>query len=356
MDGKPSLGVNVMRAQETRKRIFSQNLKVFYCYPARNWSASFIPLNLRGLMAGERLTFNLYLKVNDGEEFKYLSYLEAGEVLEYKWLAPLARMDIKHLYFHQEDLEKALAYLNNHLQLLEVEGAAQTKKKLNVLGEHLNLTLRQVFSAPRLGPHINLAEKQIDRIIEEFQRDKLSPKMVWEILYRNYSLYNHSVNVCLLAVAMMLFLKKSNRESRLMGSAALFIDLGMTRISEGILDKTGGLTPEEWEETKKHPLIGKQMLRCHSTLPAEGVQLVMEHHENADGSGYPEGLSLPRQHPWTRILRLLDAYDAITTFRPYRAAQTPFAALKFLQKQESCWGPIFEPRTIRNLIRFLALA
>jgi len=356
MDGKPSLEVYVMRAQETRERIFSQGLRVFYCQPARNWSASYIPLNVRGLMVWERLTFNLYLKVSDGEEFKYLPYLEAGEVLEYNWLAPLAKMDIKHLYFQQADLEKALAYLNNHLQLLEVEGVTQVKKKLHVLGEHLNLTLRQVFSAPRLGPHIKLAEKQVDKIIEEFRRDKLSPKMVWEILYRNYSLYNHSVNVCLLGVAMMLFLQKSNRDSRLLGSAALFIDLGMTRIPEGILDKPGSLTPEEWEETKKHPLIGKQMLRCHSTLPAEGVQLVMEHHENADGSGYPEGLSLCRQHPWTRILRLLDTYDALTTFRPHRPAQTPFAALKFLQKQEGPRGSIFAPRTLMNFIRFLALA
>jgi HD-GYP domain-containing protein (c-di-GMP phosphodiesterase class II) len=348
--------VEIMRAQQIREQIFSQGFKVFHRQPSRNWSSSYIPLNLRGLMVGERLTYSLYLKISDGEEFKYFPYLEAGEVLEYKWLAPLSRMDIKHLYFQQTDLEKVLAYLNNHLQLLEVEGAAQTKKKLFVLGDHLNLTLRQVFAAPRLGPHLKLAEKQVDRIIEEFQKDKFSPKMVWEILYRNYSLYNHSVNVCLLGVAMMLFLRKSNRDSRLLGSAALFIDLGMTRVPEGILDKSGGLTPEEWEETKKHPLIGKQMLRCHSALPAEGAQLVMEHHENADGSGYPGGLSLPRQHPWTRILRLLDAYDAITTFRPYRSAQTPFAALKCLQKQEGPRGAIFEPRTLMNFIRFLALA
>ena len=116
------------------------------------------------------------------------------------------------------------------------------------------------------------------------------------------------------------------------------------------------IAPEEWEETKKHPIIGKQILRCHSTLPAEGAQLVMEHHENADGSGYPEGLSLPRQHPWTRILRLLDAYDALTTFRPYRPAHPPFAALRFLQKLEGPRGPIFETRTLMNFIRFLAMA
>ena len=116
------------------------------------------------------------------------------------------------------------------------------------------------------------------------------------------------------------------------------------------------MTPEEWEETKRHPIIGMQILKCHSTVPTEGLQLVVEHHENADGSGYPEGLPLHRQHPWTRILRLVDAYDALTTYRPYRPAHTPFAALKSLQKQEGPQGPIFEPRTLKNFIRFLALA
>ena len=67
---------------------------------------------------------------------------------------PLVKLELKCLYFQCADLENALAYLNNHLQILEMEGPAQTKKKLNVLAEHLSLTLRQVFAAPRLGPHI----------------------------------------------------------------------------------------------------------------------------------------------------------------------------------------------------------
>lgn len=346
-----------MLAQQTRDHLFSLGLKSFQCPPGKAWGTPHIPLNLRGLMAGERLTFSLYLKASDnqGEGVKYFPYLEAGEVLDSKWLEPLSKVEIRSLYFHQADLERVLAYLNNYLQLLEVEGPAQIQKKLNVLAEHLNLTLRRVFAAPRLGPHIQLAQKQVDRIIEEFQRDKLSLKLVWEILSRNYSLYSHSVNVCLLAVAMMLFLKKSKGDSRLLGSAALFHDLGMTRIPEDIFYKSGNLTPEEWEETKRHPLIGMQMLKRCSTLPAEGIQLVREHHENADGSGYPEGLLLHRQHPWTRILRLVDAYDALTTHRSYRQAQSPFAALKCLQEQEGPRGPVYDPRTIKDFIRFLAL-
>ncbi|MFZ5452918.1 MAG: HD-GYP domain-containing protein [Thermodesulfobacteriota bacterium] len=306
-------------------------------------------------MLGERLTFPLYLKAGDNhwEGFKFFPYVDEGEVLDSKWLEPLFKIGIKCLYFHSSDLDNVLAYLNNHLQLLEQE-TTRTSKKFNVLTEHLSLTLRQAMAAPRLGAHIDLALKQIDMIINEFQKDKYYPKIVWEILFRNYSLYNHGVNVCLLAVALMLFMKKPRRESRLLGSSALVFDLGMTRISEDILYKSERLTPEEWEETKRHPLIGKHILKRYSTLPAEGIQLVLEHHENADGSGYPEGLRLPQQHPYTRILRLVDAYDALTTNRPHRPAQTPFAALKLLQKQEGPHGPIFDRRTLRNFIRFLA--
>jgi len=346
-----------MRARQTRDHLILQGLKSFQCQHGISGISTYIPLNLRGLMVGERLTFSLYLKTSDnlGEGFKYFPYLETGEVLEPKWLDPLIRVKINCLYFHVADLGNVLAYLNNHLQLLEMEGPAQSKRKFNILTEHLSLTLRQVINAPRLGGHIEMAVTQVDKIIEELLKDKQTPRMVWEILFRNYSLYNHAVNVCLLAVGIMLFLKKPKKESRLLGSAALFIDLGMTRIPEDIFYKSGNLTPEEWEETKRHPVIGMQMLKRCSALPAEGVQLVLEHHENADGSGYPEGLFLHQQHPWTRILRLMDAYDALTTHRNYRPAQTAFAALKHLQKQKGAHGLVFDKHTLRDFIRFLAL-
>lgn len=347
-----------MRAQQTREYLFSQGLKAFQSHPTRPIArASYIPLNLRGLMLGEHLTFALYLKAGENKRdgFAFFPYLDMGEMLDYRWLQPLTKIGIKCLYFHCTDLDNVLAYLNNHLQLLEQEGPARTKKKFNVLTEHLSLTMRQVMSAPRMGAHIDPALKQVDRIMAVFQSDKYYPKMIWDILFTNYSLYNHAVNVCLLAMAMMNFLKKPRRESRLLGSAALVLDLGMTRISENIINKSGELTIEEWEETKRHPLIGKQLLKRYSSLSAEGMQLVLEHHENADGSGYPEGLSLHRQHPWTRILRLLGAYDSLTANRPYRPAQTPFAALKLLQKEQGPWGAVFDGRTLKDFICFLAL-
>ena len=90
-------------------------------------------------------------------------------------------------------------------------------------------------------------------------------------------------------------------------------------------------------------------------MSPEVMQLVLEHDENADGYGYPQGLPLGKQHPWTRIIRLVDAYDGLTGHRPCRQALTPFAALKVLQDQIGPHGRIFDHRTLINFIRFLAV-
>jgi HD-GYP domain-containing protein (c-di-GMP phosphodiesterase class II) len=175
-------------------------------------------------------------------------------------------------------------------------------------------------------------------------------------MYRDYTLYNHSVNVAVLAMAMGAHLKKSKKECLALGLAGLFHDLGLIKISEEITSKKEPLTPEEWGTLKKHPCFGYRLLKGNAEIPMASLRLVLEHHENADGSGYPQGLELKGQHPLTRILALLEAYDGLTIFRPYRPRYTPFAALKILQEERGGrGGPAFEPKTLKKFIEFLAL-
>ena len=89
-------------------------------------------------------------------------------------------------------------------------------------------------------------------------------------------------------------------------------------------------------------------------VPDEVLRLILEHHENADGSGYPQALPLSRQHPWTRIMRVLDSYDSLTINRPYRAAYKPFEAIKILQETKGPRGPVYDLQTLKNFIRFHA--
>jgi ribonuclease P protein subunit RPR2 len=99
----------------------------------------------------------------------------------------------------------------------------------------------------------------------------------------------------------------------------LLHDSGKVGVPEAILGKPGPLTAAEWRVMRTHPLIGFQML---SGIPflANAAEIVRSHHEMWDGSGYPEGLKAEEIPLPARVFSVVDAFDAMTTNRPYRAA------------------------------------
>jgi putative nucleotidyltransferase with HDIG domain len=102
--------------------------------------------------------------------------------------------------------------------------------------------------------------------------------------------------------------------------AALLHDVGKIDEKFGpILAKEGRLTPEEWEIMKQHPIRGSQLVGLLSSL-RDIVKPVRHHHENWDGTGYPDGLRGPQIPLASRIIMFADTLDAITTDRPYRKA------------------------------------
>ncbi len=347
-----------MDENSVREKILSSKVRSLHGPEGEAWSSPYAPVYVSVLIPGEPVTFDLYLKgaAKEGQGFEFLPFLKWGEAWKHQWLELLTKKGIDRLYFHNEDLERVIAYLNNYLQLLKHQGTKVSQELLTVFSEHLNLSIRRAFQSPRLGPAVKKAQSQVEDLIERLQQDPPSIKLVWKILYHNYSLYNHSLNLCLLGTAFMLFLKKSGKETRDMGLAGLFHDIGMIRVPQEIILKEGLLTPEERTEIKHHPGMGHRLLSKGPSLayvPNEVLSLAREHHENADGSGYPRGLPLSRQHPWTRIIRLLDSYDSLTNNRPYRGAYKPFHALKILQESHGPRGPIYDPHTLKDFISFL---
>jgi HD-GYP domain-containing protein (c-di-GMP phosphodiesterase class II) len=341
---------------ELRLHILDDSLKVVR-RPVEKEDSQYAPISLAVLMMGERLTFGLYLKASEegNNRVEFIPYLEEGETLEPHWLEKLQKLGIDRLFLHRQDLGKAIAYLNNHL-LVESGHQAGSSKEFSLLREHMNFSLQAACNAPQLGHHVGLAKKSLGTFFGVLQKNRLSWKLLLKIMYRDYTLYNHAVNVAMLGMGMGGHLRKSPKDCLVLGVAGLFHDLGLIKISEEITGKKEPLAPEEWEILKKHPWLGYRLLKGNPEIPVASLRLVLEHHENADGSGYPQGLELKRQHPLTSILALLEAYDGLTIFRPYRPRYTPFAALKILQEERgSHGGPAFEPKTLKKFIEFLAL-
>jgi hypothetical protein len=133
---------------------------------------------------------------------------------------------------------------------------------------------------------------------------------------------------------------------------ALFHDLGKIAIADTVLQKPEQLTDNEWAEIRAHPIIGASLLAQMPEL--DHIRpLILAHHERFDGRGYPNGLkgdSIPRA---AQIIAVADAYEAMTTPRPYRRAVTPDAAVAELR---ACSGTQFDPVVVEAFIAELNVA
>ena len=152
------------------------------------------------------------------------------------------------------------------------------------------------------------------------------------------------------AVAKRLGLDSLSVEAVQLG--ALFHDIGNIAIPDAILRKSEPLTDEEWSEVRAHPIIGAGLLAQMPELDRIRP-LILAHHERFDGTGYPnrlKGDAIPRA---AQIIAVADAYEAMTTSRPYRRAVTPDVAIAELQK---CAGTQFDPAVVAAFVAEVALA
>jgi len=154
--------------------------------------------------------------------------------------------------------------------------------------------------------------------------------------YDDYTL-RHSLNVSLLSLIFGSHLGLEREELRRLSFAGLFHDVGKFRIPLDILNKPGRLSEREFEVMKHHSLIGYDMLKGQPGLTEDVLLGVLHHHERYDGKGYPRQLKADEKDPFSRILTIVDIFDALTSDRAYKKAFTPHESLKamFAWRNES---------------------
>jgi diguanylate cyclase (GGDEF)-like protein/putative nucleotidyltransferase with HDIG domain len=133
------------------------------------------------------------------------------------------------------------------------------------------------------------------------------------------------------------------------GVGGLLHDVGKIGVPDAIFSKKGCLSPEEWTEIRRHPLLGKQIIEQAPEL-TDVIPLVLHHQEHFDGSGYPHRLQGDSIPLGARIIAAADAYHAIRSNRPYRSGRTHEEATRELAR---CSGKQFDPRIVQALLELL---
>jgi putative two-component system response regulator len=126
---------------------------------------------------------------------------------------------------------------------------------------------------------------------------------------------------------------------------AILHDIGKIYVPEAVLQKEGKLNEEEMDDMRKHPEVGAHMIKDIPYL-ASAAPMVLYHHERWDGNGYPEGLRGEEIPIGARVLAVADAFDAMTSNRPYREALTAEVAY---QEILNCSGTQFDPQVVEAM-------
>jgi HD-GYP domain-containing protein (c-di-GMP phosphodiesterase class II) len=163
---------------------------------------------------------------------------------------------------------------------------------------------------------------------------------------------NHSINVCILSLSLGAALGLDQESLHSLGLSALLYDLGKVRIPEDILNKESPLTADEWQVIKSHAAEGADLLKRIQLVDQMPMIVAYEHHQRHDLQGYPEPRGQTEQHLFSKVVALCDAYDAMTTSRPFRREIRPDKALAVLMQGR---GKAYDPSLTKTFVAMLGI-
>lgn len=163
--------------------------------------------------------------------------------------------------------------------------------------------------------------------------------------------YQHALNVTVIAMILAKSIQMSKEDAQLLGLSTILHDIGKAKISDKILLKKEKLTHAELIHYQQHSELGAQMIKDLG-LPGRMARIVMQHHEFADGTGYPAGLKTEQTDPLARIIVLANNYDKLCNPVNIAEAKTPYESLAYMFAHQRSK---FDEHLLKRLIKSLGV-
>ncbi|MFZ5800310.1 MAG: HD-GYP domain-containing protein [Candidatus Omnitrophota bacterium] len=151
-------------------------------------------------------------------------------------------------------------------------------------------------------------------------------KFAIQLTSDNY-LVGHLVNTAILTLEVAAGMNYTSLQLKDLSLAVLLYDIGMAQL-EDIYSQPRKLTDEEYIRIKEHPLLGAEILTQIKNLPLTAAVIATQHHERLDGTGYPRGMRADELNEFSRLVAVVDVFEALIHLRPFRKGMVPYDALK----------------------------
>lgn len=206
----------------------------------------------------------------------------------------------------------------------------------------------QMLQSGRLD--VELARETVSPMLDSMMRNPNA--LIWLTRMKQHDSYifSHALNSSIWGLAFARHLGLEKEDIYEVGLGCLLMDVGKTQLPLTLLLKPGPLDAEEWKLARSHVSLSKNILRGMEGMTPRILELVQNHHERFDGSGYPEakkGAGIPA---FAKIAGIVDTYDALVSFRPYAGERPPHEAARYLYGLR---GGLFQDEVVVKFMQVL---
>lgn len=242
--------------------------------------------------------------------------LRAGVKLNSIYIKKLHSLGVFYIYVEDKRLDDVL-----------VEDDKLSELKQTAM-KNMSKIIKNIYSSNRkdVKDSLNIVEELVNYIIDS---GDVNISLCDIKTYDNYT-YVHCLDTCIMSSFLGLTSGFNESELKELGIGAILHDVGKTKISKQIINKHGGLTSEEFDEIKKHPTYGEEILKKNINIPNSILRAVAEHHERFDGNGYPKRLIGKQISKFAKVISICDVYDAVSNNRSYREKYSPSDAYELI--------------------------
>ncbi len=226
----------------------------------------------------------------------------------------------------------------------------------NIISDELKIkaikSMKSIYNDPHSkNSSVNTVEYIAKSIMLEILKSKSIMVNMIDIKTFDDYIYNHSVNVGVLAAVMGVALNLDTKRIERLTASALLHDIGKVFVPKEVLYKTEKLTDEEEKLVKSHTELGYRYIKQHHNIAVTSYVGILQHHERFDGKGYPDGKKGEDISRFGRIICLCDAYDSLVTEKTNRKAFVPSEAIEYIMGNS---GQIFDPKLVKIFLRRIA--
>ncbi len=190
-----------------------------------------------------------------------------------------------------------------------------------------------------------------NEITDSITRNEHAMTILTRIRQKSNYQREHAINCAVLICGFSLYLGLKKEKVQELTLGALLHDIGTAKVSTTILDKQDKLTKNEMSVVQKHVFWGVEIAKREGFSSPIIIDMLVNHHERLDGSGYPRGIDKSKISKLSRIIAIIDVYDAMTGDKPYKKGLLPQAVFRHLLKEKEK----FDPEIVQQFIKYIGI-